>query len=238
MFTGIIEEVGTVIGIHRKANSALIEIRAEQVLADVKTGDSIAVNGICLTVTSHTARSFTADMMHETMRRSAMRNIRNGSPVNLERAMMAGGRFGGHIVSGHIDGTGTIEKIQKDEIATWYTIGAEDKLMRYIIEKGSIAIDGISLTVASVQEHSFSVSVIPHTTANTTLPGKKPGDLVNLENDCIGKYVEHFLSTGRLETAGSGETAGGEKTAGGGATVQGEKTAGGLTREFLYQHGF
>lgn len=235
MFTGIIEEVGTVIGIHKKANSASIEIRAEQVLSDVKTGDSIAVNGICLTVTSHTARSFTADIMHETMRRSAMKNIRNGSRVNLERAMMAGGRFGGHIVSGHIDGTGTIEKIEKDEIATWYTIGAEDKLMRYIIEKGSIAIDGISLTVASVHQHSFCVSVIPHTTANTTLPGKKPGDPVNLENDCIGKYVEHFLCTGRMETAAGKEIhleedkcAGGEKKGSGG----------GLTREFLYQHGF
>lgn len=228
MFTGIIEEVGTVIGIHKKANSASIEIRAEQVLSDVKTGDSIAVNGICLTVTSHTARSFTADIMHETMRRSAMKNIRNGSRVNLERAMMAGGRFGGHIVSGHIDGTGTIEKIEKDEIATWYTIGAEDKLMRYIIEKGSIAIDGISLTVASVQQHSFCVSVIPHTTANTTLPGKKPGDPVNLENDCIGKYVEHFLCTGRMETAAGKEEAGTGK----------ESPGGGLTREFLYQHGF
>lgn len=228
MFTGMIEEVGTVIAIHRKANSALIEIKAEQVLSDVKTGDSIAVNGICLTVTSYTARSFTADIMHETMRRSAMRNVRNGSTVNLERAMMAGGRFGGHIVSGHIDGTGTIEKIQKDEIATWYTIGAEDKLMRYIIEKGSIAIDGISLTVASVQEHSFCVSVIPHTTANTTLPGKKPGDLVNLENDCIGKYVEHFLRAGRRENAGGKENAGGGK----------KNSVGGLTKEFLYQHGF
>lgn len=228
MFTGIIEEVGTVIGIHKKANSASIEIRAEQVLSDVKTGDSIAVNGICLTVTSHTARSFTADIMHETMRRSAMKNIRNGSRVNLERAMMAGGRFGGHIVSGHIDGTGTIEKIEQDEIATWYTIGAEDKLMRYIIEKGSIAIDGISLTVASVQQHSFCVSVIPHTTANTTLPGKKTGDPVNLENDCIGKYVEHFLCTGRMETAaGKGEAGLGKESPGGG-----------LTREFLYQHGF
>ena len=207
MFTGMIEEVGTVIAIHRKANSALIEIKAEQVLSDVKTGDSIAVNGICLTVTSYTARSFTADIMHETMRRSAMRNVRNGSTVNLERAMMAGGRFGGHIVSGHIDGTGTIEKIQKDEIATWYTIGAEDKLMRYIIEKGSIAIDGISLTLASV---------------------KKPGDLVNLENDCIGKYVEHFLSAGRRENAGGKENAGGGK----------KNSVGGLTKEFLYQHGF
>jgi len=235
LFTGIIEEVGTVIAIHKKANSALIEIKAERVLSDVKTGDSIAVNGICLTVTSHTARSFTADIMHETMRRSAMKNIRNGSPVNLERAMMAGGRFGGHIVSGHIDGTGTIEKIQKDEIATWYTIGAGDKLLRYIIEKGSIAIDGISLTVASVQEHSFCVSVIPHTTANTTLPGKKPGDLVNLENDCIGKYVEHFLCADGMESAAGKEIRiGADKRAGGEKTDSGR----GLTKEFLYQHGF
>lgn len=228
MFTGIIEEVGMVTGIHRKANSASIEIRAERVVSDVKTGDSIAVNGICLTVTSHTAHSFTADMMHETMRRSAMKYIRNGSPVNLERAMMAGDRFGGHIVSGHIDGTGIIKKIQKDEIATWYTIGAEERLLRYIIEKGSIAIDGISLTVASVQPDSFCVSVIPHTAANTTLPGKKTGDVVNLENDCIGKYVEHFLHTGGTEnTAGSKASQSG-----------GENPIGTLSREFLYQNGF
>lgn len=225
MFTGIIEEVGTVIAIHKKANSALIEIKAEKILSDVKEGDSIAVNGICLTVTSHTSHSFTADIMHETMRRSAMNDIRNGSRVNLERAMMAGGRFGGHMVTGHIDGTGTIDKMQKDEIATWYTIAAGEKLMRYIIEKGSIAIDGISLTVASVQEHSFCVSVIPHTTANTTLPMKKPGDLVNLENDCIGKYVEHFLCSGRIEENSPKE-------------ADGKSSGSGVTKEFLYQHGF
>lgn len=216
MFTGIIEEVGTVMTIRKNANSASIEINAERILSDVKDGDSIAVNGICLTVTSYTAHSFTADIMHETMRRSAMKDIRNGSPVNLERAMMAGGRFGGHMVTGHIDGTGKIENVQRDEIAIWYTISAGETLMRYIIEKGSIAIDGISLTVASVQEHSFCVSVIPHTTANTILPCKKPGDLVNLENDCIGKYVEHFLHRGNAE----------------------KRPEAGLTKEFLYQNGF
>lgn len=226
MFTGIIEEVGTVTAIRKNANSASIEIKAEKILADVKLGDSIAVNGICLTVTTHTAHSFTADIMHETMRRSAMKDIRNGSRVNLERAMMAGGRFGGHMVTGHIDGTGKIEKVQKDEIATWYTISAGDKLMRYIIEKGSIAIDGISLTVASVQEHSFCVSVIPHTTANTILPMKKPGDLVNLENDCIGKYVEHFLCSGRIEEKASEEEA------------YSNSSGSGVTKEFLYQNGF
>lgn len=226
MFTGIIEEVGTVTAIRKNANSASIEIKAEKILADVKLGDSIAVNGICLTVTTHTAHSFTADIMHETMRRSAMKDIRNGSRVNLERAMMAGGRFGGHMVTGHIDGTGKIEKVQKDEIATWYTISAGDKLMRYIIEKGSIAIDGISLTVASVQEHSFCVSVIPHTTANTILPMKKPGDLVNLENDCIGKYVEHFLCSGRIEEKASEEEA------------YSKSSGSGVTKEFLYQNGF
>lgn len=226
MFTGIIEEVGTVTAIRKNANSASIEIKAEKILADVKLGDSIAVNGICLTVTTHTAHSFTADIMHETMRRSAMKDIRNGSRVNLERAMMAGGRFGGHMVTGHIDGTGKIEKVQKDEIATWYTISAGEKLMRYIIEKGSIAIDGISLTVASVQEHSFCVSVIPHTTANTILPMKKPGDLVNLENDCIGKYVEHFLCSGRIEEKASEEEA------------YSKSSGSGVTKEFLYQNGF
>lgn len=233
MFTGIIEEVGTVMAIRKNANSASIEIKAERILSDVKEGDSIAVNGICLTVTSYTAHSFTADIMHETMRCSAIKDVRNGSLVNLERAMMAGGRFGGHMVTGHIDGTGKIERVQKDEIAIWYTISADETLMRYVIEKGSIAIDGISLTVASVQEHHFCVSVIPHTAANTILPYKKPGDLVNLENDCIGKYVEHFLrretTDGRISDVRDWE-----------ARTKKNATAAqsGLTKEFLYQNGF
>ncbi|GKH34765.1 riboflavin synthase subunit alpha [Faecalicatena contorta] len=168
-------------------------IYAKTILEDIKTGDSIAVNGICLTAAAHGASSFTADVMHETLSRTALSGLKQGSPVNLERAMPAGGRFGGHIVTGHIDGTGTISKIQKDTIAVWYTIQTTDKIARYIIEKGSIAIDGISLTVAAVSGNSFRVSVIPHTLAHTALITKRNGDTVNLENDCIGKYVEKLL---------------------------------------------
>ena len=199
MFTGIIEEVGTVIAVEKKTNSARITIKAERVLTDVADGDSIAVSGVCLTVTSHKSDSFTADVMHETMRRSAIRVLKVQNQVNLERAMRPDGRFGGHLVSGHIDGTGCIEKVVRDEIAVLYTIATEQKLMRYIIEKGSVAVDGISLTVASVQGQSFAVSVIPHTAANTTLSQKKVGDIVNLENDCIGKYVSHFLQADRAD---------------------------------------
>lgn len=192
-FTGIIEEVGTVVAMKRLANSACIELQAKKILQGVKVGDSIAVNGICLTVTALKGDSFTADIMHETMRRSSIRNCSVGSRLNLERAMRADGRFDGHIVAGHIDGVGTIEKVWRDEIAVWYRILTDDKINRFMMEKGSVAVDGISLTVASVQEHTFCVSVIPHTAEHTTLSQKKAGDMVNLENDCIGKYVAHFL---------------------------------------------
>ena len=193
MFTGIIEEVGKISGIHKKGNSIRLIIYAKTILEDIKTGDSIAVNGICLTAADHNAASFTADIMHETLNRTSLSCLKQGSPVNLERALPADGRFGGHIVTGHIDGTGTITKIQKDHIAVWYTIQTTDKIAHYIIEKGSIAIDGISLTVAAVSRNSFRVSVIPHTLAHTALITKRNGETVNLENDCIGKYVEKLL---------------------------------------------
>ena len=193
MFTGIIEEVGIIQAVPHGPASSLLTIRAEKVLEDVKDGDSIAVNGVCLTVTSHGSSYFTADVMHETLNRSSLGNLRQGSPVNLERAMAAGSRFGGHIVSGHIDGIGTVSAIRQDDIAVWYTISASPSILRYIIEKGSIAIDGISLTVATVTDIDFSVSIIPHTAAQTTLSRRKSGDIVNLENDVIGKYVEKLL---------------------------------------------
>lgn len=193
MFTGIIEEVGTVRQIKRGQHSAVLTIQARMVLEHTKIGDSIAVNGICLTVTQMRPDGFSADVMHETLNRTSLSCLKQGSPVNLERALPADGRFGGHIVTGHIDGTGTIIKIQKDNIAVWYTIQTTDKIAHYIIEKGSIAIDGISLTVATVSGNSFRVSVIPHTLAHTALITKRNGDTVNLENDCIGKYVEKFL---------------------------------------------
>lgn len=193
MFTGIIEEVGKVCRVQRSGSSSFIEIQAKKVLEDVHLGDSIAVNGVCLTVTHFDGSVFRADVMNETLSRSSLGSLTAGSPVNLERAMAANGRFGGHIVSGHIDGTGSITDIRNDGIAVWYTVGAAPELLRYIVEKGSVAIDGISLTVAKVTDTSFSVSIIPHTAAETILGTKKVGDTVNLENDIIGKYVEKLM---------------------------------------------
>ena len=206
MFTGIIEEVGTVKRIQRSGSSSFIEIQATKVLEDVHLGDSIAVNGVCLTVTHFGGGMFRADVMNETLSRSSLGSLASGSPVNLERAMAAGGRFGGHIVSGHIDGTGIISDIRNDDIAVWYTVSAPPELLRYIVEKGSVAIDGISLTVAKVTDTSFSVSIIPHTAAETILGTKKTGDTVNLENDIIGKYVEKLMKPADSEAQKQGLT--------------------------------
>ena len=167
MFTGIIEEIGKISNIKRGARSAILSIQASKVLEDAHLGDSIAVNGVCLTVTTLNGDVFTADVMNETLSRSSLGSLRAGSPVNLERAMAAGGRFGGHIVSGHIDGTGRIASVTRDDNAVWFRIMADKKLLRYIVEKGSIAIDGISLTVAKTDSESFSVSIIPHTIGQT-----------------------------------------------------------------------
>lgn len=193
MFTGIIEEIGTVKNIQRNGSNSFIVIEAKKVLEDVHLGDSIAVNGVCLTVTKTDGSVFQADVMNETLSRSSLGELRQGSKVNLERAMAANGRFGGHIVSGHIDGIGIITDIKNDGIAVWYTITADAHIMRYIVEKGSIAIDGISLTVAKVTDRDFSVSVIPHTAEMTILSTKSKGQTVNLENDIIGKYVEKLM---------------------------------------------
>ena len=214
MFTGIVEEVGRIITADRKGNSARLKIEAEKVLEDIKIGDSIAVNGICLTVTSFGKNYFTADVMHETLRRSSIGEAASGSPVNLERAMAADGRFGGHIVAGHIDGTGMIEELRKEENAVWVKIRTTPEILELIVEKGSICIDGISLTVAEVSEKSFQVSVIPHTGEETTLLKKKAGDRVNLENDIVGKYIKKFLTPS--EPAGK---------------------CGGLTMELLEEYG-
>lgn len=193
MFTGIVEEVGTIKEIKKGSKSAILTIKGDVVTKDSKLGDSIAVNGVCLTVTSLSGNIFTADVMAETMRRTSLGDLSAGSKVNLERAMAANGRFGGHIVSGHIDGIGTIQNFLREDNAVWVTIGAELKILKYIIEKGSIAIDGISLTVAYVDESCFKVSIIPHTASETTLLTKKVGAVVNLENDVVGKYVEKLL---------------------------------------------
>lgn len=215
MFTGIVEEVGTVREIRKGQTSSFIEIQAKTVLSDVHIGDSIAVNGVCLTVTEFSADSFRADVMNETLNRSSLGSLRSGSHVNLERAMSANGRFGGHIVSGHIDGTGVITDIRRDGISVWYTIGTTAAVMRYIVEKGSVAIDGISLTVAKVTDSSFSVSIIPHTAEQTVLSYKKIGDTVNLENDIIGKYVEKLMNP-----------------------QNSPKEPNGITMEFLAKNGF
>ena len=194
MFTGIVEEIGKIKTIKKGKNSARLVINAKKVLEDVKLGDSIAVNGVCLTVTEFSNSEFGVDVMHESLKKSSLSTLKNDSSVNLERAMLLNGRFGGHIVSGHIDGTGKIINIKNDDNAIWYTISAKDKIMKYIIEKGSITIDGISLTVANLSESDFSVSIIPHTQEETILKTKKIGDIVNLENDCIAKYVEKLLN--------------------------------------------
>ena len=193
MFTGIVEEIGLVENVKKGPASASVTINAPAVTAGTKTGDSIAVNGICLTVTSLAGSTFTADIMHESLNRSFLSDLRRGSRVNLERAMAADGRFGGHIVSGHVDGTGIISAIREDDNAVWYTVRTSPAIMRYIVEKGSVTIDGVSLTVAAVTEDSFSVSVIPHTRQVTIMGDLRAGDKVNLENDIIGKYVEKFL---------------------------------------------
>lgn len=193
MFTGIIEEVGTVISVNHTSQDAKISISAKKIFSDLKLGDSIAVNGVCLTASDISGNTFTADVMNETFSRSSLSELTSGSYVNLERAMAANGRFGGHIVAGHVDGTGLITDIKKDDNAIWYTIKAGSEILRYIIEKGSVAIDGISLTVAKITSDSFSVSIIPHTAKETILSEKSVGDKVNLENDMIGKYVEKLL---------------------------------------------
>lgn len=217
MFTGIVEEMGTVLSLEKRNVSAVLTIKAAKVLEHTRIGDSIAVNGICLTVTGMGNGYFTADVMAETLRRSSLGQLLHGGKVNLERAMAADGRFGGHIVSGHIDGTGTIRSMRPEDNAVWVEIDTPAKLLRYIVEKGSIAIDGISLTVAALTEHSFSVSLIPHTGEETTLLQKKPGDLVNLENDIIGKYVERLMQcSGREE----------------------EPEKKGITPEFLAENGY
>ena len=219
LFTGIIEETGHVIGILSGSQSGEIRISAARVLEGSQIGDSIAVNGVCLTVTSFLPKGFTADVMPETLRRSNLGTLRSGDPVNLERAMAADGRFGGHIVSGHIDGTGRITDLKKEENAVWVSIAAERKLLKLIVEKGSIAIDGISLTAASVSGSGFKVSIIPHTGKETTLLGKRQGDIVNLETDIIGKYVQRLM---RFGSADEPEPA--------------EET--GVTMDFLARNGF
>ncbi|MBO5617628.1 riboflavin synthase [Pseudobutyrivibrio sp.] len=212
MFTGIVEEMGTVTKLIRDGKQQRISINCHKILEDIHIGDSIAVNGVCLTVVTYGGKSFQADVMNETFMRSGLGALRPGSSVNLERAMAADGRFGGHIVSGHIDGTGTIKSIKKDDNAIWFEIVAPRDILDGIVEKGSIAIDGISLTIAAVDNVNFKVSIIPHTLKETVLGVKKVGDTVNLETDVIGKYVKKLLES--------------------------KTTKAGLTKEMLLANGF
>ena len=195
MFTGIIEEVGAVRGVVSGSAWGSITVGAKRVLEGTKRGDSIAVNGVCLTVTNLFPDGFTADVMAETMRRSNLGRLKAGQGVNLERAMAANGRFGGHFVSGHVDNLGEIVQIHREGNAHWVTLSAPSDILELVVEKGSIAIDGVSLTVAARTERTFSVSLIPTTAADTTLLQKQVGDAVNLETDMLGKYVRQLLQS-------------------------------------------
>jgi riboflavin synthase len=193
MFTGLIEEIGKVQSVINSTKSAKIIIGCSNVLEGLKLGDSISTNGVCLTVTSFSNENFTVDVMAETIRRSNLRSLSPGDEVNLERALKLQDRLGGHIVSGHIDGVGKISNYEKEDNAVWITISASSDILKYIVQKGSITIDGVSLTVAYVDENVFKVSIIPHTKDVTTLLRKKIGTEVNLECDIIGKYIEKLL---------------------------------------------
>lgn len=229
MFTGIVEELGRVRSLTRGPRSCVLSVEADIVTQGLALGDSVAVNGICLTATSVSAHGFTADVMPETLRRSSLAAAAFGTRVNLERAMAAGGRFGGHIVSGHVDGVGTVAEVRREANAVWFAIRAESAVMRLAVEKGSVAVDGISLTVARLLPggEGFEVSVIPHTLEVTTLGRRGPGSRVNLENDVIGKYVERLLGQRSSASAPAPEPA-----------ARAAPSAGGITAEFLAANGF
>ncbi|MFN7253097.1 MAG: riboflavin synthase [Anaerobacillus sp.] len=193
MFTGIIEEVGTIEQIKQSGEAIVMTIASKKLLTDVHLGDSIAVNGVCLTITSFDKERFTVDLMPETVRNTSLRQLSRGSRVNLERAMAAGGRFGGHFVSGHVDGIGEVLSKHRRDNAIYYEIKVSKELRKYIILKGSIAIDGTSLTIFGVTDETFTISIIPHTVEETIIGMKGPGDVVNIECDMIGKYIEQFI---------------------------------------------
>ena len=199
MFTGLIEEIGIVDKIIKRTNSAQITVKAREILDEIKLGDSISTNGVCLTVIDFRKDSFTVDVMPETMRRSNLKNVRSGSKVNLERALALGDRFGGHIVSGHIDGIGVVRALDEEDNATWVSIETSIDILKYIINKGSVAVDGTSLTVAYVDNKILKVSIIPLTKEETTLLSKKIGDEVNLECDMVGKYIERLMRFNQVD---------------------------------------
>jgi riboflavin synthase len=218
MFTGIIEEIGSISNIKQTGESIVMTIVASGILKDVKLGDSIAVNGVCLTVTSFTEKQFTVDVMPETVKATSLRALKRGSKVNLERAMTAGGRFGGHFVSGHADGLGVIKSKKPVDNAVYYEIEVASDILQYIIYKGSVTVDGTSLTVFGLSENSFTISLIPHTTSETIIGLKGTGDLVNVECDMLGKYIDHFLSKRFNGTPSKGKSS--------------------ITSQFLEENGF
>ncbi|HQA56824.1 MAG TPA: riboflavin synthase [Acetivibrio sp.] len=217
MFTGIVEEIGIVDGIKSGSKSVKLSIKCPKIMDDVKIGDSIAVNGICLTATSRSLEGFTADVMPETMRRTNLGSLKTGEKVNIERALRLCDRLGGHIVSGHIDGTGVISGREEEDNAIWLEISAAKDILKYVVVKGSVALDGTSLTVAYVDDKCFKVSLIPHTAGVTTLGSRKIGDKINIECDMLGKYVEKLLSSGYSPDGNSNK---------------------GLTMDFLRENGF
>ncbi len=215
MFTGIIEEIGKIQSVKESAEGYVIRIEARKVLKDVHLGDSISVNGICLTVTSFESSSFSVDVMPETLRHTNLKSLRTGDGVNLERAMAAGGRFGGHFVSGHIDGVGEIVRKTRKQNAIYYEIKAPKELQLYFMNKGSVAVDGTSLTIFGVTGSTFTLSLIPHTVEESVLGSKDEGDLVNIECDMLVKYMDNLIQKRTKETQSSR-----------------------LTEEFLSEHGF
>jgi len=221
VFTGLVEEIGEMRRIGRKGEAMLLSISASRIMDDLKLGDSVSVNGVCLTATTIDKGIFTVDVMPETYRSTNLKDLQPGGKVNLERAMAAGGRFGGHIVQGHVDGVGVIRSVLTDQNAVVYEIAPSNKdALKYIIPKGSVTLDGISLTVVKTTDTSFTVSIIPHTLAETVLAYKKAGDTVNIETDILGKYVEHLLNFGTEDTGKRSET------------------KPGLSRDYLAEHGF
>lgn len=207
MFTGLIETIGVITGVSRQGEVVLLDISAPDISGELKRGDSVAVSGACLTVVSKNSASFTAEMMQETVRVTKFNGIKAGTRVNLERAMRADSRFDGHFVAGHVDGTARVAEIEDYGRTRKYTFSAGRELTSVMIEKGSVAIDGVSLTLTDVGEESFSVGIIPTTLSDSTVSDLKKGDTVNIETDMIGKYIIKLLSTG---TAGK-EQAGGAK---------------------------
>lgn len=235
MFTGLIEETGTVRRAERAGRSLRLTVGARRVLEGVQVGDSIAVNGVCLTVVAFDSASFTADVMPETYSVTSLRSLAPGDRVNLERTMALGDRFGGHIVQGHVDGTGTVVAAERDEIAVRLTVGCGAEVLRYLVPRGSVAVDGVSLTVVDVGADRFTVSLIPHTFAVTALGARRPGDLVNLEADVLAKYVERLL-TGPAAPGGGGGGPGAGPGSGPASRARGPSP--GITEAFLKEHGF